>query len=150
MNQSTEYEYDSRCSSQGMQRWDCGYYFLLFFERSKSNSLSGLSVAQIRVIFSLPKHLGYHPHPLAYIHRFRPLNTIDSSTGMYIVSRSTRNLRPNSAVVSVDNIVGGCHLLPRFSQHPANSTWLSCSIIDNDLTYFFNDFINMYVFDYLH
>ncbi|KAI9438407.1 hypothetical protein F5148DRAFT_960487, partial [Russula earlei] len=50
----------------------------------------GLCLARIHVIFKLPKHLGAFPHPLAYIHWFRPFTNMDPTTHMHQVVLSTR------------------------------------------------------------
>ncbi|KAI9508595.1 hypothetical protein F5148DRAFT_1275676 [Russula earlei] len=48
-----------------------------------SKGFQGLRLAQIHVIFELPKHLGAFPHPLAYIHWFRPFTNVDPTTHMH-------------------------------------------------------------------
>ncbi|KAI9453577.1 hypothetical protein F5148DRAFT_960406, partial [Russula earlei] len=50
----------------------------------------GLCLAQVQVIFKLPKHLGAFPHPLAYIHWFCPCTNVDPTTHMHQVVLSTR------------------------------------------------------------
>ncbi|KAI5987795.1 hypothetical protein EDC04DRAFT_2498834, partial [Pisolithus marmoratus] len=50
----------------------------------------GLCVAEIHVIFKLPCHLGNYPHPLAYIHWFKPLSHFDSNVGMFHATHSTQ------------------------------------------------------------
>ena len=72
----------------------------------------GLRVAEIRVIFALPSHLGSFPHPLAYVHWFTPIHVWDDTVGMYRMGRSTRNHNPHTAIISVDRLLQGCHLLP--------------------------------------
>ncbi|KAF7968708.1 hypothetical protein HWV62_29670 [Athelia sp. TMB] len=85
--------------------------------------LSGVRAAQIRAVFKLPTQYGHFPHPLAYIEWFRPFSTIDSNSGFFRVTRSTRLLRRFAAVVSVDSILQACHLAPRFGASPVPSTW---------------------------
>ncbi|KAG1852291.1 hypothetical protein DFJ58DRAFT_612482, partial [Suillus subalutaceus] len=42
-------------------------------DRYTGEGMSGLRVGEVMVIFDLPSHFGHFPHPLAYIHWFRPL-----------------------------------------------------------------------------
>ncbi|KAI9571543.1 hypothetical protein HD554DRAFT_203918 [Boletus coccyginus] len=41
-----------------------------------TGGLCGLHVAEVQVIFRLPPHLGLYPHPLTYVHWFKPLQCI--------------------------------------------------------------------------
>ncbi|KAI9511044.1 hypothetical protein F5148DRAFT_975813 [Russula earlei] len=66
-----------------------------------SKGFQGLRLAWIHVIFELPKHLGAFPHPLAYIHWFRPFTNVDPTTHMHQVVLSTRNHMPYSEVISM-------------------------------------------------
>lgn len=43
----------------------------------------GVRVAEIRVIFTLPSHLGSFQHPLVYLHWFTPIRVWDNTVGMY-------------------------------------------------------------------
>lgn len=65
------------------------------------------------MIFKLPQQFGVYPHPLAYVEWFTRLRDPDPTTGMYHITRSTRNHRPNAEVVSIDRITRGCHLIPK-------------------------------------
>ena len=69
----------------------------------------------MRVIFDLPPQFGSFPHPLAYIEWFTPLRNKrpDPKVGLYQISPSTHQHRPNAAVVSVDKIRRACHLIPK-------------------------------------
>ncbi|KIK11854.1 hypothetical protein PISMIDRAFT_121949, partial [Pisolithus microcarpus 441] len=51
--------------------------------------LSDMQLAQVQVIFKLPKHLGTSPHPLAYVEWFTTLQQQDPVSGLYIVTCST-------------------------------------------------------------
>jgi hypothetical protein len=108
--------------------------------------LLGLRVAQIRLIFDLPQHFGTFPHPLAYIEWFTPLGTPDASTGLHLITRSTRHTRRNSAVVSVDRVLRGCHLMARYPR-VVPSTWSADNILEQgSLQYLFNPYINVDTF----
>ena len=49
----------------------------------------GLTVSQVRVIFSLPSEYGSFTHPLAYVEWFTLFHSPVADLGMYQVSRST-------------------------------------------------------------
>ncbi|KAF8124426.1 hypothetical protein EV363DRAFT_1100370, partial [Boletus edulis] len=68
--------------------------------------------AEVRVIFRLPPRLGVYPHPLVYLHLFKPVRALDSSLKMFYFGRSTCNLMPNAVVVPITDIVQPCHLVP--------------------------------------
>ncbi|KAI9508690.1 hypothetical protein F5148DRAFT_1275627 [Russula earlei] len=88
-----------------------------------SKGFQGLRLARIHVIFELPKHLGAFPHPLAYIHWFRPFTNVDPTTHMHQVIQSTRNHMPYSEVISVKRIWRSCVLIPQFSSNRVPSSW---------------------------
>ena len=82
---------------------------------------AGLHIAEVCTIFRLPSHLSNYPHPLAYIHWFKPLQSYDNNVKMFRVSCSTRHHHPNAEVIPVHQIVQHYHLIPRFPQgavHP--------------------------------
>ncbi|KAJ7175677.1 hypothetical protein C8R46DRAFT_1160853 [Mycena filopes] len=84
-------------------------------EYIQSSGVQGLRPAQIRAIFNLPPQFGTFPHPLAYVEWFTPLNGPDTVSGMYTTHRSTRLHRRNAAVVSVEHLVRGCHLMGKYT-----------------------------------
>ncbi|KAG1865459.1 hypothetical protein DFJ58DRAFT_615260, partial [Suillus subalutaceus] len=53
---------------------------------------------------------------LAYIEWFTPFREPDPFSGLLQVSRSTRRLHRNAAVIHVDEILRPCHLIPRMGQ----------------------------------
>jgi len=65
-------------------------------------SISAVRIAQVRVIFKLPKHVGLYPHPLAYVEWFTSLRRRDPVSGQFVVTRSTRNHQRNVSVISAD------------------------------------------------
>jgi hypothetical protein len=119
------------------------FFECLFFKNIKL--FLGLQVAQVRVIFDLPPHFGIFPHPLAYIEWFTPLGRPDASTGIYSITRSTRQTRRNSAIVSVDNILRGCHLIARYPRE-VPSSWTSENILEQPIQFLFNPYINVDTF----
>ncbi|KAJ7875772.1 hypothetical protein B0H14DRAFT_2568622 [Mycena olivaceomarginata] len=85
---------------------------------------SGLRVARVRTIFRLPEQCGNYAHPLVYIDWFKPLTQPVADIGMYQVSLSSRNLRQNSEIISITDIVHSCHLVPVFGRS-IDPTWTS-------------------------
>jgi len=79
-------------------------------------SVNGTRVARVRAIFNLPKQFGSLPHPLAYVEWYTPLRRKDPETNLYLVSRSTRNGKPNASIVSLDKIRRAAHLIPRYGR----------------------------------
>ncbi|KAL0062695.1 hypothetical protein AAF712_010390 [Marasmius tenuissimus] len=86
--------------------------------------LSGLRVALVRAIFDLPAHFAvpsWTRQPLAYIEWFTPFGRLDADSGMYILSKSTRQRRLYSEIVRVNRIVRNCHLTPKFGRQKDHS-----------------------------
>ncbi|KAH9021194.1 hypothetical protein EDB85DRAFT_1872004, partial [Lactarius pseudohatsudake] len=94
--------------------------------KGPSNYFLGLQIAQVRVVFQLPNKVLSELFPsadiappthLAYVEWFSPIPTTpDSNSGLYKVSRLTRNGRCLAGVIPVDSIYSSVHLLPRFGQ----------------------------------
>ncbi|KAJ6561011.1 hypothetical protein B0H10DRAFT_2180552 [Mycena sp. CBHHK59/15] len=109
-----------------------------------SSGIAGLRPAQIRVIFNLPSQFGTFPHPLAYIEWFTPLSRPDPVSGMYTTHRSTRFHRRNAAVVSVSQLVRGCHLMGKCGL-TIDRTWTSDNVLDT-AAMFFRPYILEFIF----
>ena len=109
----------------------------------------GLRVARVRVIFHLPPQFGSFHHPLAYIEWFTPFGHPDAHTGMHITSRSTRQHRRNAAVISVDKIVYGCHLIGKCSRH-INREWTADNVLDLASHFYLNPYIHVDMFTTLN
>ncbi|KAJ7749853.1 hypothetical protein DFH07DRAFT_922951 [Mycena maculata] len=105
-----------------------------------SSGIAGLRPAQLHVIFKLPPQFGSYPHPLAYIEWFTPLYNPDPVTGMYTTHRSTRLHRRNAAVVSVEHIVRGCHLMCKAGAI-IDRKWTSSNVLDNAAMFYVNPYI---------
>jgi hypothetical protein len=110
----------------------------------------GLHVAKIQVIFALPSYLGSFPHPLAYIHWFTPIHVWNDTIGMYHVSRSTQNYRPNATIVSIEQILQSYHLLPQFGSAPMPYSWLNGQVLDMAFDFYINQYINFSLFKVLN
>ncbi|KAJ7769423.1 hypothetical protein B0H16DRAFT_1411344 [Mycena metata] len=109
-------------------------------EYTPSSGIKGLRPAQIRAIFKLPPQFGTFPHPLAYIEWFTPLNGPDTVSGMYTTRRSTRNHRRNAAVVSVEHLVRGCHLMGKCGLK-IDAKWTSDNVLDTAPVFYVNPYI---------
>lgn len=112
----------------------------------------GLRIAEVRVIFKLPPHLGESSQHLAYVHWFKPFNSWDEAMGMYRVSRSTRNHKPHAAIISIDRIIQTCQLLPKFPTGAIPRAWFSASgrVMDLATDFYLNRYLNHHVFEDLH
>ncbi|KAI5990101.1 hypothetical protein EDD15DRAFT_2170625 [Pisolithus albus] len=120
----------------------------LFDEESQQRGgFHGLRVAEIRVIFKLPPHLGNCPHPLVYVHWFKSLNHFDSSVGMFRVARSTQQRRPNASIIPIHHLIQPCHLVPRFAKGPINPCWVQGRVMTETDTFYLNRYIDFSIFD---
>lgn len=109
--------------------------------------MTGLRAAEVRVIFKLPSHLGIYPHPLVYLHWFKPLRAFDANVNMFYFGRSTRNHVPNAAVVPITDLVQPCHLIPKFPSGPLEPHWLRGDSMNAADTFFLNRYINLRTFE---
>jgi hypothetical protein len=89
----------------------------------------GLRVAQVHVIFTLPRQFGPYPRTLAYVEWFTSLRAPDPFSGLRQVSRSTCQLHRNAAVVHVDEIVRPCHLIPKMGPS-VDPSWNSGNVYE--------------------
>ena len=64
---------------------------------------------------------------------------------MHIVTRSTRSHRRNSAVVSVGDIVRGCHLMGK-SGLKIDPTWTMDNVLDLATHFYLNPYISVDTF----
>ncbi|KII91968.1 hypothetical protein PLICRDRAFT_104706 [Plicaturopsis crispa FD-325 SS-3] len=113
----------------------------------RDGGLNGLRVAEIRVIFTLPAHLGHITEPLLYVHWFRPLTTIDARTGMYSLCRATHQLQPKSAIVRASQVLRGCHLIPKIMDGPVSAEWTSENVMTKATDFFLNSHFDFYIFE---
>jgi hypothetical protein len=84
---------------------------------------------------------------LAYIEWFRPFSTVDEIVGMYKVVRSTRNRARHSAVVGVNEILGACHLSPKYGSAPMDDSWTHLNVLDKANEFYLNHYNNFYLFE---
>ena len=107
---------------------------------------AGLCVAEVRVIFKLPTHLGNCPQPLAYVHWFK-LQTFDDNVKMFRASRSTRQRRPHAEIIPVDRIVQHCHLFPRFPRGAVHPHWMHGRALSDVQHFYLNQHIDFRIFE---
>ncbi len=112
---------------------------------SYTHVLEGLRVARVRALFELPSCFGTFPHPLVYVHWYRPLTSIDPLTGMYRITPSTRNNLPNSEVICLDQIWGTCLLIPQFGSTVPVS-WTTGNVLDLGSKYYLNKYLDHHMF----
>ncbi|KAG1892025.1 hypothetical protein F4604DRAFT_1875493 [Suillus subluteus] len=108
---------------------------------SHLHTLEGVRVAQVRAIFTLPHQFGAYSRALAYVEWFTPFKPPDPSSRMRQVSRSTRQLRRNAAVIHVDEIVQPCHLIPKMGQ-TVDLRLRSGNAYEVANDFYFNEFID--------
>lgn len=110
---------------------------------------TGLRVAQICIIFTLPSHYSMFPHQLAYIEWFWPFSTIDETVGMYKVARSTCNRARHSAVIGMNEILQACHLAPKYRSTPVDLSWTYLNVIEKLNKFFLNHYCDFHLFEML-
>jgi hypothetical protein len=117
--------------------------------RDLTNRQSGLRIAQVRIVFQIPKRNRSEvflspdimlPTHLTYVEWFTPLlATPDPKHGMYKVSRLPSNRNQQVEIIPVETILGSVHLFPRFG--PVTSQGLnSFTSLDQCNTFFVNPF----------
>ncbi|KAI6017981.1 hypothetical protein BKA83DRAFT_4058579 [Pisolithus microcarpus] len=121
--------------------------FVMDEERPRTDCpiINYVQLAQVRVIFKLPEHLGTSPHPLAYVEWFTTLQWRDPVSGLYIVTRSTRNRRHNAAIISIDRIVRACHLQARCGRE-ISKDWSAASVLEKATSFHLNSYIDLDTF----
>ncbi|KAG1773538.1 hypothetical protein EDD22DRAFT_976124 [Suillus occidentalis] len=100
---------------------------------------------EVCVLFKLPRQFGAYSRPLAYIEWFTPFREPDELSGLHQISRSTRHLRRNSAVIHVDEIIHPCHLMPKMGQS-VNPTWTSANVYELASEFYLNTYIDLETF----
>jgi hypothetical protein len=108
---------------------------------------TGLRVAEVRVIFKLPSHLGTYSQPLVYVHWFKPMRTYDNNINMFHLSRSTRWQLPNAEVILVDRIVQQCHLILSFPRGAINPRWIQGHALVEAQHFYLNRYVDLRTFE---
>jgi hypothetical protein len=111
------------------------------------NTVLGVRVVQVRIIFTLPHQfqVGMYSRALAYVKWFTPLREPDLSSGLRQVSRSTRQLHRNAAVIHIDEVVRLCHLIPKMGPS-VDPGWTSVNVYEMANDFYLNTFIDLETF----
>ncbi|KAG1762797.1 Zn-finger domain-containing protein, partial [Suillus placidus] len=114
---------------------------------SNLRTFEGVRVAQVRIIFTLPRQfqVGTSSRALAYVEWFTPLREPDPSSGLRQVSRSTCQLHRNAAVIYIDEIVRPCHLIPKMGPS-VDPEWTSANAYEMANDFYLNTFIDLETF----
>ncbi|KAG1730814.1 uncharacterized protein EDB91DRAFT_1239017 [Suillus paluster] len=97
-----------------------------------------MTLTQIHAIFKLPSHYGKFPHPLAYP---------EPMTNLYRLAQSTHNQRCFAAVVSIQDLLQGGHLIPRFRSGKVDVSWINGDVLELADEFYVNPYINFHLFD---
>ena len=98
------------------------------------------------MIFNLPPQFGLDVSgPLVYVEWFTPLGLPDSTTGMHIVKRSTRHHKRNSQIVSINDLVCGCHLMAKCGT-PIDKSFSTDDVLEKATHFFVNPYIHVDTF----
>lgn len=115
-------------------------------QRTAGTPLEGLRVAHVRVIFALAHHYPLHTdQPLVYVEWFTPFGRVDASSGLHVVSPSSRMHRPYGEVITIDRIVRNCHLLPSFGK-AVDSRWTVQTVTEECRSFYVNPYIDIHSF----
>ncbi|KAG2112917.1 hypothetical protein BD769DRAFT_1364286 [Suillus cothurnatus] len=114
---------------------------------TEMNTVLGVRVAQVRIIFTLPRQfqVGMYSRALAYIEWFTPLWEPELSSGLRQVSRSTRQLHRNAAVIHIDEVIRPCHLIPKMGPS-VDPGWTSANVYEMANDFYLNTFIDLETF----
>ncbi|KAK0443004.1 hypothetical protein EV421DRAFT_1677906, partial [Armillaria borealis] len=67
--------------------------------------------------------------PLAYVEWFTPFSTPDLHTGLYTLTRSTRQHKVYAQIIEANRIVRNCHLQPKYGC-TKDPTWTTDNVMD--------------------
>ena len=121
---------------------------LLANDVSKLENALGLRVAQLRVIFALPEHLRHPllPNRLAYVDWFTPFRGPQPDSGLFSVSRTSRNNGPISEIIPLNSILSSCHLIPRFGTKYLPAKWNTDNVLEQCKSFFLNKYLSIQFF----
>lgn len=115
---------------------------------------TGLCVARVKIIFTLPCRLSPTPTRLAYVEWFRRFKLPDVNSHLYSVHSSTRNHGHFAEVIALDWIVHSCHLVPKFG---VNIKVTRATVFEKCTSFYLNPWIDFHLFcmfrsvsNYLH
>ena len=80
--------------------------------------------------------------PLVYVEWFTLLGLLDLTTGMHIVKHSTRHHKRNSKIVSINNLVSGCHLTAKCGTH-VDKSFSTDDVLKKATQFYVNPYIHV-------
>ncbi|KAJ7213561.1 hypothetical protein GGX14DRAFT_534208 [Mycena pura] len=115
--------------------------------------VAGYRIAQVRVVFSLPRRAATSIFPpdispplyLAYVEWFSPFTSPEPAHQMYKVRRMLRGGERLAAIVPVSSIRRSVHLLPKFGPI-APKDWTSSNVLDRCPNFFVNNRSDRHIF----
>ncbi|EIW53615.1 uncharacterized protein TRAVEDRAFT_133656 [Trametes versicolor FP-101664 SS1] len=117
------------------------------------SGVQGYHVAQLRLVFKLPKAACQELFPdvlvpghLAYVERFTPFTAPDPAHGLYKVTRRRDAAGARLAtVVEVRNIRRSCHLLP-VTGAVVPREWTSSTVLESSESFWVNPFSDLHMY----
>ena len=109
--------------------------------------MEGISVVQVCVIFVLPVKYEYR-QPLAYIEFFTGTHVLSAHSQMYQVRHAYQAQERKAAVIKLDCIRSGCHLIPKFGLEIDN-TWTATNVLEKCNNFYVNTYLSPYFFQVL-
>ena len=83
--------------------------------------------------------------PLVYVEWFTQLGLPDLTTCMHIIKRSTRNHKRKSEIVSVNNLICGCHLMAKWGTH-VDRSFSTDEVLEKATQFYVNPYIDVDTF----
>lgn len=116
-----------------------------------TNHALGFRACRVRVIFSLPSHLGHiYSGTLAYVELFTSFDKpISSAHQMSTLSADYQDGRRRSLVIPTDLLVMGCHLAPHFNRFKVAELGPHVDVLATSRRFFLNHYYNYHFFHYI-
>ncbi|KIP01994.1 hypothetical protein PHLGIDRAFT_79771 [Phlebiopsis gigantea 11061_1 CR5-6] len=123
----------------------------LYQSRTAPEDLTGLRVGRVRLIFELPSEYGRLAHPLLYVEWYTPFTSVDGTTQMFVLSRSTRAGLPNASIVTADRALRFAHLSGKCGRE-VSKDWKSHNVLDKGTKFLVNPYftVDMFAADSLY
>jgi hypothetical protein len=104
----------------------------------------GLHVAQVRAIFTLPEHLQVScvPNHLAFVDWFTSFRHPEKHSGLHSVSRAQQNMEQAAEIVSLDDIVCTCYLIPKGNPN-WDPKWTTDNAYEECSSFYFNHYMSL-------
>ena len=133
--------------------WELQVSIITVFEMLVLIPVIGYRVAQVRVIFTLPKNeveriFGTKDAPryLAYVHWFTPFSQPNATHGMYRVSHAFRDGVREASIIPLSAIRRSVHLIPAFGPNPIPPSWHSYNVLNVCQKFYVNSFTDRHLY----